>query len=216
MSRIKEHIKLLILAIVILLISSGYFYYHTILSPQLTRIQALKESNKEKGQEIIFLKQEAKHLSKRQDELLQLQANIKKIQERVPTYHTLITIMMDLMTYMESSCFQDIDIAMGESVKSQAQDYYEIPVTISYTSNYGETVNFLEKINRIQQIAKVDYLKIHHQQEETGELVRTQMILFLYYTDREDQKLYPNFMAFLQGSSNPFLISEASKEEVVE
>ena len=134
------------------IIGGGSYYYNMVLWPQLEMVTTLKARNKDKRVELQSLQEEFKRLPERGSEFRQIQTTIQALKDKVPNYDTMATMMVEVIQYMETHQFKDLDIYMGQPEKQENKEnkespYYKVLVTIGYVGTYDETISLLEKIN---------------------------------------------------------------------
>ena len=207
------------------MISPGVLYFVHILSPQLDKIQALKETSRIKKAQIQSLEERVDDLPQLEEELIYSRLEIQGLKNKIPRHETAITMMMELLKYMDAHDFKDTEIAMGQLIKQEDQinSYKTLPMRINYTTSYSNAAKMLEKISRSYSMVTMDQFSIDNSiQDErddlgkpkvTGEYVRAHMLLSLYYIEGEREEHYPNFMEYL--SENDKVFSRQREEEVI-
>ncbi|HHX62083.1 MAG TPA: type 4a pilus biogenesis protein PilO [Epulopiscium sp.] len=217
MSYIKKNIKLRMILVSIIFITGVSYYILFILPPQLETIQLFKDENEVRKTQLTFLEQKVQELPKIKKELNDKVMETQALNNKVPHHQMSMTMMMEIVNYIDAYDFQDIQVLMGDSIIEEkgTSTYNTIPMTITFTAPYSDVTQFLEEMSRSDYMVTVDRFSIDNSiQEEkdesgaftvSGDTVKVNMLLSLHYMDSGNKEAYPNFMGFSNGADNVFL-----------
>jgi len=227
MSAFKNNKKLYILVLALFLIGGGAYYFTSILSSQLETLITLREQNIVKENQLKGLEEQLKTLPEKEKQIKEMEMEINSINNQIPSYQVPVTMIMEVIQYMDIYNFEDTEIVIGEVSQPEGKDdfYSIVPVTINYTTTYDKTTEFIEGINRSSQIVTIESLEIDNRIQETdledktriipNDWVEVKVVLSLYYKEDDEILTYPNYVDFFDKEENVFLNPEAKQEGII-
>lgn len=213
-SFIKSNSKRLATLLGLVLMLGIFLYYTKLLSPKLNKLEVLQDKNEIMEDELEYLQGEYALIGQRKRELEDLYMESRFLEEQVPSYEVSFMMMSEIIEYMEVFAYDKTKVRTEKPIIEEGRAYQTMPITINYTTTYENSLKFLEMINRSYQMLIIDSYLIDNQiQEEAGrdediiisdQTVESQLLLNMYFKEREDLGVYPNFMAYLEKEENIF------------
>ena len=218
MSLIKEYSKAFIFVLFAFLIIGGGFYYNLVYTPQIETLASLKEENKIKTQELMFLEKQFKMIDQTKKELIDINMQTKALEQQIPTYDVSIVMLAEVIQYTDIYNYNQRTVAMGteleQTEEQKEKGYKTIPVTIKYTTTYEDSAKFLEMLNRSYHMITIASYSIDNtiQKENESEdkiavstdTVQTELVLHMHYKEGGEGMADPNFMEYLGKEENIF------------
>lgn len=168
-------------------IGLGAYYFTTILPPQLGKIKHLKETSKIKEREILSLEEKVEALPLIEKQLKDLNLEIEGLKNRIPKYQSSLTMMMEILKYMDINGFKETELVLGEPKEAEeTKEYKTVSMTIRYRTTYDQGAKLLEEISRSHNMVRAEKFTAFRCKEDEQD-VKAELLLSLHYRDAKEE-----------------------------
>jgi len=205
------------LAIIIILALIGYFYYFFFLQSMIEKKATLSEKQEQLSQEITEKSRLAAQKNRYLKEVAQLQENLKTVLMKLPNEREIPDLFRSVSvsgknTGIEFVLFEPQKVAKpaekkagdkkatdkkagdkktAETSTEQAKFYEEIPLKVTVSGGFHNTVLFFEKVAKLPRIINIEDISMSGERDakKKGFSIKTSCLMKTYmFMEKKDEK----------------------------
>lgn len=167
----------------------GAAAYFLLISPLETKVAQLRTQEASLQRELVQNRAIAADLARFRKEVMELEARINAVKERLPTERELPTLYR---TLSDAGTEAGLAVSLFQPREAQIKDYYaEIPIVVNAEGSYHRFGEFLERVARLARVVTVREMKLSRG-TRPGSPVRMELTLATYqYRPVGSPKLAP-------------------------
>jgi len=156
------------------LVIIGAAAYFLLISPLETRLVQLRTQEASLQRELVQARAIVADLARFRREVLELQARVNTLKERLPTERELPPLYRAVS---DAASQARLGVSLFQPREAQVKDYYaEIPIVINAEGSYHRFGEFFERVARLSRVVTVTEMKLATG-KRPGNSVRAELIL---------------------------------------
>jgi len=178
--------RLSIVIFVVFLLIFAYLFYTFVYEPRNTRIQQLDTQISSLQAKIAEGRRVAARLDDLKREYRELTERLKFVEVLLPTEKEIPEFLVLLQDTMDEFNIDFTNFSPQNLAQEREAIYARLPINMTYTADYFETINFLDRLENFPRIVDVKDLKINPSGDDQKNINVT-MTMFAYVLTKGTQ-----------------------------